>query len=147
VKKAWWEISDDSRGGIPYYYHTKTGETMGKTRGFCHTINSPSSTYFVGVSSPSKLLPIRIPSLVAASQSHFPQPSIISLPHIQRDKGNVPLLTVHVHIRKRPEALFKLLVGCTPVQVALSPPQRTAQTLPLCDITLLPIPTTQHRHD
>ncbi|KAH9986741.1 hypothetical protein BJV74DRAFT_774723 [Russula compacta] len=24
----WWEISDESRGGIPYYYHTKTGETV-----------------------------------------------------------------------------------------------------------------------
>uniref|UniRef100_A0A0W0FWJ9 Rho gtpase activator n=1 Tax=Moniliophthora roreri TaxID=221103 RepID=A0A0W0FWJ9_MONRR len=24
----WWELSDDSRGGIPYYYHTKTGETV-----------------------------------------------------------------------------------------------------------------------
>ncbi|KAI0288123.1 hypothetical protein BC826DRAFT_1107936 [Russula brevipes] len=24
----WWEIGDESRGGIPYYYHTKTGETI-----------------------------------------------------------------------------------------------------------------------
>ena len=24
----WWEIGDESRGGIPYYYHTKTGETV-----------------------------------------------------------------------------------------------------------------------
>ncbi|KAK7045719.1 hypothetical protein VNI00_007552 [Paramarasmius palmivorus] len=24
----WWELSDDSRGGIPYYYHTKSGETV-----------------------------------------------------------------------------------------------------------------------
>ncbi|KAG8863335.1 hypothetical protein FRB96_008827 [Tulasnella sp. 330] len=24
----WWELSDDSRGGTPYYYHTKTGETQ-----------------------------------------------------------------------------------------------------------------------
>ncbi|KAI9510925.1 hypothetical protein F5148DRAFT_1175297 [Russula earlei] len=24
----WWEISDESRGGISYYYHTKTGETV-----------------------------------------------------------------------------------------------------------------------
>lgn len=24
----WWELSDDSRGGIPYYYQTKTGETV-----------------------------------------------------------------------------------------------------------------------
>ncbi|KAF9268778.1 RhoGAP-domain-containing protein [Marasmius fiardii PR-910] len=24
----WWELSDDSRGGMPYYYHTKTGETV-----------------------------------------------------------------------------------------------------------------------
>lgn len=24
----WWELSDESRGGTPYYYHTKTGETQ-----------------------------------------------------------------------------------------------------------------------
>lgn len=24
----WWELSDDSRGGIPYYYQTKTSETV-----------------------------------------------------------------------------------------------------------------------
>ncbi|THH14803.1 hypothetical protein EW146_g5582 [Bondarzewia mesenterica] len=24
----WWEISDESRGGIPYYYHTKSGKTV-----------------------------------------------------------------------------------------------------------------------
>jgi hypothetical protein len=24
----WWELSDESRGGIPYYYHTKTSETV-----------------------------------------------------------------------------------------------------------------------
>ncbi|KAI0321217.1 hypothetical protein OF83DRAFT_1168648 [Amylostereum chailletii] len=24
----WWEIADESRGGIPYYYHTKSGETV-----------------------------------------------------------------------------------------------------------------------
>lgn len=24
----WWELADDSRGGIPYYYQTKTGETV-----------------------------------------------------------------------------------------------------------------------
>ncbi|KAF5345370.1 hypothetical protein D9758_008505 [Tetrapyrgos nigripes] len=24
----WWELSDDTRGGLPYYYHTKTGETV-----------------------------------------------------------------------------------------------------------------------
>ncbi|KAJ8076958.1 hypothetical protein PM082_001381 [Marasmius tenuissimus] len=24
----WWELSDDSRGGLPYYYHTKSGETV-----------------------------------------------------------------------------------------------------------------------
>lgn len=24
----WWELSDESRGGIPYYYQTKTGETV-----------------------------------------------------------------------------------------------------------------------
>jgi Rho GTPase-activating protein 39 len=24
----WWELADDSRGGLPYYYHTKTGETV-----------------------------------------------------------------------------------------------------------------------
>ncbi|KAG6821028.1 hypothetical protein H0H93_007918 [Arthromyces matolae] len=24
----WWELSDDSRGGIPYYYQTKTGATV-----------------------------------------------------------------------------------------------------------------------
>ncbi|KAF5388857.1 hypothetical protein D9757_005647 [Collybiopsis confluens] len=24
----WWELTDDSRGGIPYYHHTKTGETV-----------------------------------------------------------------------------------------------------------------------
>ncbi|KXN90136.1 Rho GTPase-activating protein 39 [Leucoagaricus sp. SymC.cos] len=26
----WWELSDESRGGIPYYYQTKTGETVWK---------------------------------------------------------------------------------------------------------------------
>jgi Rho GTPase-activating protein 39 len=31
----WWEIGDESRGGIPYYYHTKTGETVwDKPEGF-----------------------------------------------------------------------------------------------------------------
>lgn len=24
----WWELADDSRNGMPYYYHTKTGETV-----------------------------------------------------------------------------------------------------------------------
>ncbi|KAL1760593.1 hypothetical protein FB107DRAFT_286818 [Schizophyllum commune] len=24
----WWELTDDTRGGIPYYYQTKTGETV-----------------------------------------------------------------------------------------------------------------------
>ncbi|KDR75311.1 hypothetical protein GALMADRAFT_249333 [Galerina marginata CBS 339.88] len=24
----WWELSDESRGGLPYYYQTKTGETV-----------------------------------------------------------------------------------------------------------------------
>ncbi|KAF8840231.1 hypothetical protein BDN67DRAFT_866341, partial [Paxillus ammoniavirescens] len=24
----WWELSDESRGGIPYYYQTKRGETV-----------------------------------------------------------------------------------------------------------------------
>ncbi|KAF8995464.1 hypothetical protein BDQ17DRAFT_1250698 [Cyathus striatus] len=24
----WWELADDTRGGLPYYYHTKTGETV-----------------------------------------------------------------------------------------------------------------------
>jgi len=24
----WWELMDESRGGIPYYYQTKTGETV-----------------------------------------------------------------------------------------------------------------------
>ncbi|KAL0956203.1 hypothetical protein HGRIS_002360 [Hohenbuehelia grisea] len=24
----WWELSDESRGGLPYYYHTKTSETV-----------------------------------------------------------------------------------------------------------------------
>ncbi|KAF5385859.1 hypothetical protein D9615_002353 [Tricholomella constricta] len=24
----WWELADDSRGGLPYYYQTKTGETV-----------------------------------------------------------------------------------------------------------------------
>lgn len=24
----WWELTDDSRGGIPYYYQTKTGDTV-----------------------------------------------------------------------------------------------------------------------
>ncbi|KAG8904474.1 hypothetical protein FRB99_001686 [Tulasnella sp. 403] len=24
----WWELNDESRGGTPYYYHTKTGETQ-----------------------------------------------------------------------------------------------------------------------
>lgn len=24
----WWELSDESRGGLPYYYQTKSGETV-----------------------------------------------------------------------------------------------------------------------
>ena len=24
----WWELCDESRGGLPYYYQTKTGETV-----------------------------------------------------------------------------------------------------------------------
>lgn len=24
----WWELTDEARGGIPYYYQTKTGETV-----------------------------------------------------------------------------------------------------------------------
>ena len=24
----WWELTDDSRDGMPYYYQTKTGETV-----------------------------------------------------------------------------------------------------------------------
>ena len=24
----WWELSDESRGGLPYYYQTKTGDTV-----------------------------------------------------------------------------------------------------------------------
>ncbi|EIM79976.1 RhoGAP-domain-containing protein [Stereum hirsutum FP-91666 SS1] len=31
----WWEISDKTRGGLPYYYHTKTGRTVwDKPEGF-----------------------------------------------------------------------------------------------------------------
>ncbi|KAF8893932.1 hypothetical protein BD779DRAFT_1504325 [Infundibulicybe gibba] len=28
VEGEWWELSDDSRGGLSYYYQTKTGETV-----------------------------------------------------------------------------------------------------------------------
>ncbi|KAI0293992.1 hypothetical protein BC826DRAFT_880887, partial [Russula brevipes] len=31
---GWWEICDEPRGGIPYCYHTKTGEAMGRAGGF-----------------------------------------------------------------------------------------------------------------
>jgi len=31
----WWELQDETRDGIPYYYHTKTGETTwDKPEGF-----------------------------------------------------------------------------------------------------------------
>ncbi|PPQ77223.1 hypothetical protein CVT25_011069 [Psilocybe cyanescens] len=28
LEGEWWELSDESRGGLPYYYQTKTGETV-----------------------------------------------------------------------------------------------------------------------
>jgi WW domain len=145
----WWEISDESRGGIPYYYHTKTGETVWeKPEGFVIPLTVLQVRTLLGsLHSDSKLSPIRILPSVAASQSHFLQPPIRARPHVQLDKSNLSLLTVHVHIPKRPEPLFNLPVGCTPPQVAPLPPRRRAQRLPLCDVTLLPIPITQHRRD
>jgi hypothetical protein len=28
VEGEWWELADESRGGLPYYYHTKTHATV-----------------------------------------------------------------------------------------------------------------------
>jgi len=28
IEGEWWELTDESRGGLPYYYQTKTGETV-----------------------------------------------------------------------------------------------------------------------
>ena len=120
----WWEIGDESRGGIPYYYHTKTGETVWeKPNGFVipltvlqvRAFSRSIQTYF-------KPPLNRIPRSVAASPSLFLQPQIRARPHVQQDKINVPHLIVHVHIRRKPE---------------VPPPQRrSAQLLPPCDVTL-----------
>jgi hypothetical protein len=126
---------------------------MGEARWFCHTIDCPPSAYLSGFVHPDfKLSPIRIPPSVAAFQSRFPRPLTTSIRprlHVQQHERmrNVPRLIVLVHTRRRPEALLKLLVTCTPLQVAPPPPRKRIQMLLLYGVTLLPIPTTQHPRD
>jgi WW domain len=150
----WWEISDESRGGIPYYYHTKTGETVWeKPDGFVIPLTVLQVRTCRGFVHPDfKLSSIRIPPSVAAFQSPFPRPSIRSIrprPHVQQHKRmrNVPWLTVLVHTRRSLEVLFKLLVACIPLQAAPPPPRKRIQMLLPYGVTLLPIPTTEHPPD
>jgi WW domain len=88
----WWEISDESRGGIPYYYHTKTGETVWeKPEGFVIPLTVLQvRTSLVLVLPDFKLSPTRIPPSVAAFRSRFPQPPIRPHLHVQQDKSNIP---------------------------------------------------------
>lgn len=141
----WWEIGDESRGGIPYYYHTKTGETVWeKPDGFVIPLTvlqvRPLSLSFRGELKLSP--PPRIPPWVVVSPSHFLQPRIRIRRrlHVQRYKSNALLwLTVHVHTRRKPGHLLMPLVGFRLLQVLLLLSPKRTQVVPLCDATLPPI--------
>ena len=145
----WWEIGDESRGGIPYYYHTKSGETVWeKPDGFVipltvlqvcaislsagHTdFNRPNRTLHWVVVSQSRSLrrPIR---------PHLP---------IRSGKSRVLPPIIRVQIRKRSAPQSKLPAVCSPLRVAQLSLRRRARTLRLCAVTLLPTPIFQHRRD
>ena len=143
----WWEIGDESRGGIPYYYHTKTGETVWeKPNGFVIPLTVLQVRFFVQFIRPDfRLPPARIPRWVAVSQSHslLQTRSRVRL-HVQRHKSNVPRPNVHVRIPRKPEVPHKLL-GYSPLRAVPLLERRRAQLLPLCGATLLPIPIIRRR--
>jgi len=142
----WWEIGDESRGGIPYYYHTKTGETVWeKPDGFVIPLTVLQVRFLVYSIYPDFRSPsTRIPRWVAVSQSHFLQTQPRVRPHVQQHKSNVPRPNVHVHTLRKPEVPYRLL-GYNRLQVVPLPRRRRAQLLPLCGATLLPILTIQRR--
>jgi hypothetical protein len=140
----WWEIGDESRGGIPYYYHTKSGETVWeKPDGFVIPLTVlqvrplPSSIHTAHrfQMPPS---PTRIPPWAVVSQSHSLQPRTSHRLHVRRYKSKVPWLTVHAHIRRKHEVMLMPLAGFSPLQAVPLPPPRRTRTPPLCDATLLP---------
>jgi len=146
----WWEIGDESRGGIPYYYHTKTGETVWeKPDGFVIPLTvlqvRPLS---LSIRRELKRPPTRIPPWVVVSPSHFLQPRIRIRRrlHVQRYRSNALRLTVHVHTRGKSGPLLMPLVGFSLLQALLLPPPKRTRALPLCDATLPPILIILPRH-
>lgn len=140
----WWEIGDESRGGIPYYYHTKTGETVWeKPDGFVIPLTVLQvrplslSIHRELKRSPTRILPWAV---VSPDRSLQPQPRlrIRRRLHFQRYKSNALRLTVHVQTRKFGPILVPL-VGFSLLPVLLPPPQKRTRALPLCDVTLPPI--------
>lgn len=141
----WWEIGDESRGGIPYYYHTKTGETVWeKPDGFVIPLTvlqvRPLS---LSIHRELKRSPTRILPWVVVSPNHSlqlqPRIRIRRRLHLQRYKSNALRLTVHVHTRRKPGPLLMPLVGFSLLQALLLPPPKRTPALPLCDATLPPI--------
>lgn len=138
----WWEIGDESRGGIPYYYHTKTGETVWeKPNGFVIPLTVLQVRALSRSSIPTDFKPplTRIPRWADVYRRRFLQTQIRVRPHVQRHKINVPGLNDHVHIRRKLEVPHRLLG----LQAVLPLQRRRAQLLPLCDATILLIPITQ----
>jgi hypothetical protein len=143
----WWEIGDMSRGGIPYYYHTKTGETVWeKPDGFViplTVLQVCAISLSVGHTDFNR--PNRIPHLVVVSQSRSLRRLI--RPHLPVLPGKIRVLrlTIRVHIRKRPQV--KLPAVCGPLRVAQLPLRRRVRTHRLCVATTLPTPIFQHQRN
>jgi hypothetical protein len=145
----WWEIGDESRGGIPYYYHTKTGETVWeKPDGFVIPLTVLQvCAITLSVSDADLNRPNRTLHWAVVSQNRSLRQVI--QPHllVQPGKSRAPRFTIRVHIRKRAVGQFKLLAVCSPLRVAQLPTRRRARTLHLCVATLLPTPIFQHPGD
>jgi hypothetical protein len=124
----WWEIGDESRGGIPYYYHTKTGETVWeKPNGFVIPLTVLQNTAL------GRRLSKSFPSTIDQS----PSPRATA-------QEQQPAAQRSPHIRRKPEVPHKL-PGCNLLQAVPPAQRRRAQLRPLCDATLLPIPTMRRR--
>ena len=145
----WWEIGDESRGGIPYYYHTKTGETVWeKPDGFVIPLTVLQvCAISLSVRHPNLSWPNRTPHWAVVSQSRSLRRPIRAHLPVQPGKSRAPRFTIRVHIRKRAVGRFKLLVVYNLLRVAQLPPRRRARTLRLCVATLLLTPISQHPHD
>jgi hypothetical protein len=126
----WWEIGDESRGGIPYYYHTKTGETVWeKPDGFVIPLTVLQvCPITLSLCQTDLERPNRTPHSAVVSQSRSLRQVI--RPHllVQPGRSRAPRLTIRVHIRKRVVGPLTLLAVYSPQPVAQLPPRRRART-------------------